>query len=673
MNYNFWKEENDEVMERYALSMGRIEEIINEETVKEEYRDFFVKTAKFILLIKEVADLTCKDSLKDKSLEELQELNHKLYEDILPENYKESYGNPTYAVSKLGKRYGKQLGFLYTEIRGMIDHAFKCKMHFITIYAELFIEIYNYFEGEDAYTYKDIKRAIYDFKSDYAYELDEYITREFLDPALSMGADIINGWDLTDLRYLYQFGKYVGKNEVEVAKFLNQLSEEEVKAMAFTFTDGYRRGFVNAGIDLSKKSMVAIRYNLGFERMVYYAMKNFNEMGLMHTKIQYASLGANRQCVYDHRFDAGMFLNKAYCERRLEAIKKSYENCKELAAGYAGPAVIQVFGEENFEPENKSAAIKLDKRQEKLFVDFNRQAGLITNQYVRGPEVSFTIIAYPIPEIGDNFKEIFAETVKVNTLDNDVYKEIQQHIIDALDQGEYVRILGCNDNKTDLKVMLCELNNPEKETIFENCTADVNIPVGEVFTSPKLTGTEGILHVSHVYLRELEYKELSLTFTDGKITDYDCKNFKNEEDNKKFIKENLLHSQETLPLGEFAIGTNTTAYAMAKKYDIAKKLPILIAEKTGPHFAVGDTCFKMSEDRKVYNPDGKEIIARDNEISILRKTDITKAYFNCHTDITIPYDELGEITVYKKDGQGITIIKGGKFILPGTEKLNDAL
>ena len=44
----------------------------------------------------------------------------------------------------------------------------------------------------------------------------------------------------------------------------------------------------------------------------------------------------------------------------------------------------------------------------------------------------------------------------------------------------------------------------------------------------------------------------------------------------------------------------------------------------------------------MYNPDGKEIIARDNEISILRKEDISKAYFGCHTDITIPYDEFGK-------------------------------
>ena len=72
-------------------------------------------------------------------------------------------------------------------------------------------------------------------------------------------------------------------------------------------------------------------------------------------------------------------------------------------------------------------------------------------------------------------------------------------------------------------------------------------------------------------------------------------------------------------MGEFAIGTNTTAYRMAKEYQIGAKLPILIAEKTGPHFAVGDTCYSHAEDTAVYNPNGKEIIARDNEKSLLRK------------------------------------------------------
>ncbi len=81
----------------------------------------------------------------------------------------------------------------------------------------------------------------------------------------------------------------------------------------------------------------------------------------------------------------------------------------------------------------------------------------------------------------------------------------------------------------------------------------------------------------------------------------------------------FLYKHPTLPLGEFAIGTNTTAYIAARKYGIADKMPILIAEKMGPHFAVGDTCYSWCEDIKVYNPNGKEIIARDNSVSIPQK------------------------------------------------------
>ena len=134
-----------------------------------------------------------------------------------------------------------------------------------------------------------------------------------------------------------------------------------------------------------------------------------------------------------------------------------------------------------------------------------------------------------------------------------------------------------------------------------------------------------------------------------------------------------MFNHKTLPIGEFAIGTNTTAYMVAKKYHVVYKLPILIVEKMGPHFAVGDTCYSFEEDIKTYNPDGKEIVARENEVSALRKTDIKKAYFGCHTDITMPYDELGEITAVRKDGSEITIIKDGRFVLEGTELLNEPL
>ena len=261
----------------------------------------------------------------------------------------------------------------------------------------------------------------------------------------------------------------------------------------------------------------------------------------------------------------------------------------------------------------------------------------------------------------------------MNTLDYMLYRDVQQKMIDVLDMADYCEVKGCGENRTDLRVNLWKLKNPEKETIFENCVADINIPVGEVFTTPVLEGTNGLLHVTRVYLEGLEYKNLAITFKEGMIADYTCTNFETEEENRNFIKENVLFRQETLPMGEFAIGTNTTAYASARRLGVEAKLPILIAEKTGPHFAVGDTCYSHSEELTVHNPDGKEIVAKDNSRSLLRTTNPGEAYFNCHTDITIPYDELGELTAVKKDGTRIPIILNGRFVLPGTESLNEPL
>ncbi|MEE0885013.1 MAG: aminopeptidase, partial [Faecalimonas sp.] len=463
--------------------------------------------------------------------------------------------------------------------------------------------------------------------------------------------------------------------------------QEVIDRMAEVYTEGYRKGFEVAGIDLSKKTVVNVRYQLGFERVIRKAIENFAKMGLRPSiyraavnvvtkrqqhKIGYCGGNPNKQYDYDHRDDQALFLDKKFVERKLDVMKNAYEQYKEWAAGFAGPAVMEVFGEEPFSPVQKPEAIQLSEKQQQLSVLYDSKSGQLTNQYIKGDERSFTIIAYPVPEIGEKYAEIFDEIIRINTLDANLYEKVQQTIIDALDQGEYVHVLGKNGNETDLKIQLYSLQNSEKETVFENCVADVNIPVGEVFTSPVLEGTDGVLNVSKVYLNELQYRDLKMTFKDGRITDYSCSNFEDAEEGKKFIKGNVLHNHDTLPMGEFAIGTNTTAYVVARKYQIEDKFPILIAEKTGPHFAIGDTCYSWSEENRVYNPNGKEIVAKDNSISILRKEDVSKAYFNCHTDITIPYDELGEISVVKADGTKTPILLDGRFVLAGTEVLNEA-
>lgn len=676
------------IEERYKLVMERISQIPDESTAAERFQPYFRSTAEFILLLDQVKARIDSGQYRQQTLEELMEWNRKLYEDILPENYEMSFANPSYAKEQLGEQYGQILSFLYTELRGGIVWVFEQRTEYLDVLYELFVEIYNCFEDEASPDEGELKKIIYWYASDYCDVFVADRVLEQMDPSSRFAADIIENSDLTDLRYLYYFGEYISNNEIRTAKHLLSLEEEQIQRMADVYTEGYRIGFVNTGKDLSRKSTVNIRYVVGFERVVKAAIENFAKMGLKpviyraavsaltkrgQAKIGYCGGNPNKQYDYDHRNDQGLFLNKRFIERKLEVIKTVYERHKDLAAGLAGPAVIEMFGERPFSPKTKAGTVSLTEKQEEQQLLFDSKSSQLTNQYIKGEERSYTIIAYPVPEIGDKYEEIFNEVIKINTLDARLYTKVQQTIIDALDQGKYVRVIGGNGNRTNMKVQLFRLQDSKKETIFENCVADVNIPVGEVFTSPVLEGTEGTLHVKGVYLNELQYHDLELGFTDGMITGYRCGNFENEEDGKNYIRDNILHKHQTLPLGEFAIGTNTTAYAAAKKYKIEDKLPILIAEKMGPHFAVGDTCYSWSEDIKVYNPNGKEIVARDNSISIKRKEDISKAYFHCHTDITIPYEELEKISVVTYDEKEIIILEHGKFVLPGTEILNEPL
>ncbi|MCD8197875.1 MAG: aminopeptidase [Lachnospiraceae bacterium] len=681
-------EDSIKVTERWMLAVERVCQIAVDPEAEGALGEYFRRTALFLKMMLQTLERIEAGELTRATTEELADWNRELYEDIVGEAYARSFANPDYAVSRLGKEYGQILSFVYAELRGMIVYAFEGRLEEFLIHMELFLQIHAELEDGQLPPVKQLRDDVYWFVSDYCDVTVTARVREQVDPSLSFARDIIMEVDLQDLRYLYRFGEYVSDTELRMSAFLNTLPEEEIVKIASVFTEGYRIGFEVTGKDLSKKKTVNIRYCLGFERIIREAVKNFEEMGLQsilyraaisrvnmreNNKIGYYGTSPNRQYDYDHRGDAAIFMDSAFVERRIGALKSAFEQYKDLARGHAGPAVMEIFGEAPFVPEVKKSVLKLDEKQQKQQVRANSLAAQITNEYIPGEERSFTIIAFPVPDIGAQFEDIFRETVRINTLDYRTYQRIQQTIIDALDTGRAVHILGSGKNRTDLTVALAKLQDSEKETIFENCVADVNIPVGEVFTSPVLKGTDGVLHVSGVYLNGLLYQDLELHFCDGMVSDYRCGNYKDEEENRRYIRENVLYHHDTLPMGEFAIGTNTTAYVAARRYHIEALMPILIAEKTGPHFAVGDTCYSWEEDTPTFNPDGKRIIAKENACSALRREDPEKAYFNCHTDITIPYDELREIAVLCEDGSRVPIIRDGRFVLPGTEELNEAL
>lgn len=687
------EEEKSRYHERYELAAERVRGIKWETNgggcvVPEQMRDYFAKVSSYLAQMMDTYEAVDTGSFYELSLEELQQRNRELYQDILPENYDTSYANPAYAAEKLGNEFGRYLCALYGELREILVYVFEKRLFFLVTGLELFIEIYDLMEDENCEPH-EVRNAIYYYVSDYADMTIADRTEMMLDPEHCFARSLIETADLDDLRYLYYFGEYIGDNEIGTACHLGEMEEARIEEMASTYTEGYRNGFALYRIDLSCKKTVNIRYRLGFERMIRAAVRQFRRMGLETTmyravgnliyrngrgiKVGYSSGGANPQYDYDHRFDEALIFGKALADRKLAQQRCAYEEYREQAAAFAGPAVIEVFGEDPFVPVAKKESAAYTEKQRKQKLEYQSAASLLSNEFIPGDQVSFTIIAYPVPEIGRDYGEIFDETVRVNTLDSTQYGVIQQKLIDALDQGEYVTVTGRGDNRTSLTVALHPLEDPEHQTDFENCLADVNIPLGEVFTSPKLEGTHGTLHVTEVYLNELKYENLTLEIKDGTVTDYICTNFGTEQENKAYIEENLLFQHPTLPMGEFAIGTNTTAYAMGQKYGISHLLPILIAEKTGPHFAFGDTCFSHEEELVTYNPDGKQMMAKENRFSAMRHTEPSKAYFNCHTDVTIPYHELGDIIVHCRDGREIVLIQKGRFVLEGTEELNRVL
>ncbi|MDD7026160.1 MAG: aminopeptidase [Lachnospiraceae bacterium] len=677
--------------ERLQLALERIREIKQEKKLKGPFQDCFERMADFLILMEEERRRLAAGKLKEAKLEELKRQNRSLYQDILPENYENSFANPQKAVELLGENYGQLLAALYAEMYSLPVYLYEERTKAAVIRMELFLEIYGAFLEaalEDRLPAGDSLKEIYFwFAHDYIEEILKQEVKSQFDRSENWIGKLLDETDLNDLRYLFAYGEYVTENELKLAAFMNSLPEETIQKMADTYTEGYRRGFAATGKDISIKKAVNVIYVLGMERMVKAAMKNFRKMGLEPVlyrtpasflagrrlyKSGVSGAVPNKQFEYDHEYDKALYFNSRFLNRKLEAYRQALEEVKEEAKLMGGPAVIEDFGDEPFVPQSKKENLKLEEHRQKQEVEYQAKASELSNQYIKREERSFTIIAFPSPAIGENFEEIFAQTIRLNTLDNQLYEKCQQSIIDVLDRADHVVIKGCGENETDLQVALCELKDPAKQTNFENCVADVNIPVGEVFTSPKLKGTNGLLHVPKVFLHGMEYRNLRITFKEGMISDYSCDNFDDPKEGRKLMKEKLLYHHDSLPLGEFAIGTNTTAYMAAKKYDIGALLPILIAEKTGPHFAIGDTCYSWEEETVTYNPNGKQIMAKENECSMKRHEDRKAAYFNCHTDITIPYEELGLLAAVTKSGESHPVIERGRFVLPSCEELNKA-
>jgi len=495
-----------------------------------------------------------------------------------------------------------------------------------------------------------------------------------MDPDYSFFADTIRAARPGDLRYLYRYGVRITPADMETARHVEGLTEERADLIASTVARCFELGFTTEGKDLSRKGAASVNIPAGYERI---GRKIEDELKKRSIRTAFDGVSVrprNQQINYDHRFDWAQYIDTKLRDDFLDTAARGLEASRNITSAFAGPVFIDVFGHEPFSPVPNEHAVAAGPEAGRTYAELSIGLNQLMDTHVPRAETGFTMAAFPSPGIRGDFGRIFEEMVRINTLDNDEYAVIQKAMIDALDSGELVKVRGVEGNRTDLQVRLHHLDDPARQTNFQNCLATVNIPLGEVYTSPVLNGTSGVLHVAEAFIGGLKYRDMFLEFKDGYVTDWGCANFDDPAEGRRYVYENLIHPHKTLPMGEFAIGTNTWAYRMAMQHGIMDLLPVLILEKTGPHIAIGDTCFFMEEDHPIHNPiDGKEVIARENEKTCLRKTDPTEAYTSKHTDITLPYTTLGSISVMAADGSELFIYRDGRFVLPGTGRLNEAL
>ena len=355
-----YKETNELAAERYELVAERIAEIAEAAQAPEPFAEYFRTNATYLQSLRALYEKGKSGSLAARSMEECEADNEALYGEILPEAYGHSYANPAYAAARLGETFGGALSLLAAHLRTACGEVFRGNLMQLTIAMELFVEVYNCFEGAAADALpqeKEVQQILYWYFHDYREIFDERSVRRLVNPAEDFEKEIVMQADLSDLRYLYRYGAYIGENERQIAAYLNTLPEADIQAMADTYTEGYRIGFDTTGKDLSKKTAAQVRYPIGFERMVRAAVCNFEKMGLEVTMLA-SGTAANKQYDYDHREDRAYYLDKAYVERGLETWKNAFEEEKVHANGMAGPAVIEVFGEEPFSPETKKEAFR---------------------------------------------------------------------------------------------------------------------------------------------------------------------------------------------------------------------------------------------------------------------------------------------------------------------------
>ncbi|MCK4255853.1 leucyl aminopeptidase, partial [candidate division WOR-3 bacterium] len=460
----YYEAENAKVRDSYNNTIVRIREICDKTMdyqkveKKKEYYRFFNRIGNLILKFANLEKNLNKEYFSKKTFEELQRENDEFYSELFLKNYKKNYPEPTYCVNIFSDGFGQLLSCFYIEYRQFITHTFYHKIYKMEEYNRLFIDVFDYIRNNKI-EYETLKRLITAHqKKDKTNEIIFRMKEQF-DIDFRYFKDIVEKADISDLRYLFSYGKFITDNEIKTAKYLLNYPKKKIKQLTNQITTAYIKGFIRDNKDITKKSTVGIIFNVGQELIIRQLIKDLKRYNLDATILGIYSSKASKQYNYDHRFDLALYLDSEYTGLIEKGYSKACKNCSDIMSIFSGLIHFGNFGKLPFTPENKKECLKLSDEQQKLFQIHQNNIMKIQDKYMPRQETSFTAISFPSPEIGENFEKIFEDILEINMLSTDKYELIQQRIIAILDKADFVHVKGREKNKTDIIVKMQEIKN----------------------------------------------------------------------------------------------------------------------------------------------------------------------------------------------------------------------
>jgi len=662
-------EQLDELLTQHRYDLATIVE--SNKSGNSQQQHFILQMANKLLSIYNSYYLLKNKTFLEQNFTDISTEHSNFYTEITTDGYGNSYSNPNFSLECLGGNLGLYLSMFYAKIFTTRKDCFCNNLYGLERISRWFIKICAEW-GDEEQVKDNIIACCQEINRN---EIFNMIQRQF-DPDYTQNIDYIFKTDFSNPAAMYRYGLYVSEDTMKLSMFLAQYPKHKLAKFAKQMLTCYLDGFRNEGKDISGKSTVFLAYYLGQEPIIKEIIKEANNYGLKVILAEPSNFTINPQHGFDHKFDIAAYYTEEYSYKQFTIYQQAYKQFANLLQQCSGRMGVQAFGKPTFIPKRCPNHFMFSREQNKIINKYKHLQKQTIEKYMPSSEISYTIVSFPTycKKLESSFPEVFSAILDVNMLTSKKYELLQQILIDNLDLAKQVHIKGKNGNDTDITVCLHKLQSPETESNFLNCGANKNIPVGELFTTPMLQGTNGLLHVKYICLQNVTYQNLRLTFKDGFITGFSCSNYQTKEENEQYIKQNLLQGKTTLPMGEFAIGTNTLAYKVTQKFSLHDILPVLIAEKTGPHFAIGDPCFAWAENTKHYNPyNNKQMVAVENDLTAQRRENPHHAYSNCHIDITIPYDDIAYIRAICENLPPITIIQDGRFALAEVYELNKPL